>query len=1116
MAVELVCPDCGSKQSGNDLAGLCPQCLLRLGLGAGLSVGSAGEFDRVVDPSSGLFRENDHSVPEGVVDSQGSGVLMTLDRSIGPVPHVLLRDDPADSPYLRRRSPEMPNPGGHRERYQLVGEVARGGMGAVLQGRDVDLGRDLAIKVILEKHRETPEMIRRFIEEAQIGGQLQHPGIVPVHELGRFPDGRLYIAMKLVRGRTLAALLEDRKSPSDDHQRFLAIFEQVCQTMAYAHSRGVVHRDLKPSNVMVGSFGEVQVMDWGLAKVLDQEGVNCEPKARNGRDDASAVRTVRTGVEAEESLAGSVLGTPAYMSPEQARGAIDTIDERADVFALGSILCEILSGAPAFAGRTDAERHQMAERADLRDTFSRLDSSDADADLIALAKSCLAPAPKDRPRDAGMVLAGLIAYVAGAERRLREAGLAKARAETVAAEERKRRFLAVALAASVLATGLLFAGGWVWMNYERSRRIEFASKEVGRALDYAERKREQAHLSAGGDRSLWVQAVEAARRAQSLLSQGEEVSPDLQHRVQFILSLIEHERDLAESSEKDRRMVERLAEIHNDLGVHGDVERSEAEYAAAFRAYGVDVDAGDPAKAGAKLAASRVAAELASALDQWVFLRRLSAREDVAGAQRLVAVAKAADPDPWRTRLRDTLGRTSPDRARARDELERLAATADVDRLPEASVTRLASALSSLGRGSIAVSLLRRAQRLHPDDFWVNADLGRELLTSGRPEEAVRFYAVAVGIRPRSVLALGFLGRALQQSGQLGESAETFRRMVVIRPDDAQARVQLGAVLLLLGAAFDADVELNEARRLKPADWKIRNLIAAARADAGEWSAAVEDCREAVKLGPSAPSTHNALGLVLLGAGRSDEAVDAFREAVRLDPRFSPAYVGLAHALLARGDIAEARETVARSGVIHRRDRSLEAASVAAKAERMLALDARLPALLRGHDRPADARETAEFAQLCSFKKLYAESARLWSESFTAEPALADAPGLGNRFEAARAAALVSYGHGGGGNPPLDPATRTRWRAQALDWMNAELVAIAGELKGKPARNRGEILKRLGRWRVDPDLAGLRDDTPLSTLPRAQRQAFRKFWSDLEALWQQVSGPVTGGHRDRA
>ena len=162
----------------------------------------------------------------------------------------------------------MSTPADHAGRLQLFGEIARGGMGAVLKGRDTDLGRELAVKVLLDRHRDDPDLVRRFVEEAQIAGQLQHPGIVPVYDLGTFADHSPYFSMKLVRGRTLAELLQGRSSPDQDRPRFLGIFEAVCQTMAYAHARGVIHRDLKPSNVMVGSFGEVQVMDWGLAKVL--------------------------------------------------------------------------------------------------------------------------------------------------------------------------------------------------------------------------------------------------------------------------------------------------------------------------------------------------------------------------------------------------------------------------------------------------------------------------------------------------------------------------------------------------------------------------------------------------------------------------------------------------------------------------------------------------------------------------------------------------------------------------------------------------------------------------------------------------------------------------------
>src|SRR5262249_25542552 len=151
-----------------------------------------------------------------------------------------------------------------------------------------------------ETHRERPELLQRFVEEAQIAGQLQHPGIVPVYELGQFPDRRPYFTMKLVKGRTLATLLAERGSPGADipgspseGMRFLKVFEQVCQTVAYAHARGVIHRDLKPSNVMVGNFGEVQVMDWGLAKVLPPAGVADEQQGERA-EEGTVIRTQRT------------------------------------------------------------------------------------------------------------------------------------------------------------------------------------------------------------------------------------------------------------------------------------------------------------------------------------------------------------------------------------------------------------------------------------------------------------------------------------------------------------------------------------------------------------------------------------------------------------------------------------------------------------------------------------------------------------------------------------------------------------------------------------------------------------------------------------------------------
>ena len=180
--------------------GTCPACRLRAGLETGAR-------------AAPLDDSNDDEVTFGFEPTSPGRVLESLAHSIGSIPRVLLPDttpDDRDVAVIKPSSDEMPPPGRRGDRYQLFGEIARGGMGAVLKGRDADLGRDLAVKVLLEAHREKPELVRRFVEEAQIGGQLQHPGIVPVYELGTFADSRPYFTMKLVKGRTLAALLHDR------------------------------------------------------------------------------------------------------------------------------------------------------------------------------------------------------------------------------------------------------------------------------------------------------------------------------------------------------------------------------------------------------------------------------------------------------------------------------------------------------------------------------------------------------------------------------------------------------------------------------------------------------------------------------------------------------------------------------------------------------------------------------------------------------------------------------------------------------------------------------------------------------------------------------------------
>ena len=200
-----------------------------------------------------------------------------------------------DAPRVELKGTEF---GKSDERYELVGEIARGGVGEVWKGRDTDLGREVAIKLLrgdlATQHRRCcPESC--IVEEAQVGGQLQHPGIVPVYSLG-LKDDRPYFAMKLVKGKTFAAALKE----GADRQRMLARFARVCETVAFAHARGVVHRDLKPGNLMIGAYGEVLVLDWGFAKVLQRGGVADERPAK----DVTKVATVRSHGEGSASVAG--------------------------------------------------------------------------------------------------------------------------------------------------------------------------------------------------------------------------------------------------------------------------------------------------------------------------------------------------------------------------------------------------------------------------------------------------------------------------------------------------------------------------------------------------------------------------------------------------------------------------------------------------------------------------------------------------------------------------------------------------------------------------------------------------------------------------------------------
>jgi eukaryotic-like serine/threonine-protein kinase len=994
--------------------------------------------------------------------------------------------------------------------YRVEAVLGRGGMGIVYRAWHLRLRRAVALKMLLAGPCARPEELERFQREAETVAALCHRNVVQVHDVGEV-DGRPYFTMELVEGGNLAEQIQGFPQPARPAAALVATLAEAVQA---AHQSGVVHRDLKPTNVLLTADGTPKVTDFGLARRLDGG--------------------------AGLTLSGTPVGTPSYMSPCQARGDKGAMGPATDVWALGAILYELLTGRPPFRAEsaTATLRQVVAE-----DPVAprRLNPS-IPRDLETICLKCLQKAPAGRYASAQALVDDLRRFERGEPIVARPLG----RLGRLVRWARRRPAQAALLAIAVLvALAAASGGGWViGQRAQTARAVEADLREVVRlqqqsALPEARVSLEHAQTRLGDDGPARLRSlVDGARNDQQLLERLEAIRMT---RSTFVEGRDNHSADVRFNNARAGR-----------------------EYQRAFRDAGLGEPPDDPDGTAGRVRASAVRVPLVAALDDWAVCSPDGVRRDW-----ILKVARGADPDAWRDRVRD------PAAWGDAAALAELARTAPVAEQPPLLLLALGERLH-LASGD-GIGLLRRVQEQYPDDFWTNFTLARTFYGAWRQgkgdwKAAAAYYQKALDLRPKAVAVHNNLGLVQADVGWLDDNADghlgpgaitILRRALRIDPDFAPARNNIGLCLKRKGIWWLAIHEYRDALWADPELASAHFNLGEISAGSGLINEAIDHYREALRVDPDFVLAHFHLGIALVAKGRRDEvfedypvgvkplnvfrgsaiaeanayywqgylndpswvvarnglripppdgarldeAIDHYRQAIRLEPGWDRPHGALGQALLAKRQFAEADAAIGRCLELLPAKEAKIRGNLERLQERcrhLKALEGRLPAIVQGTDKPA-AADCLDLAELCFVKKHYATAARLYGEALAAKPKMTEDLCAGHRFNAACAAALAGGGHGDDGAGLGEPE-RALLRKQARDWLRLDLAAWAAKLDPGQLGDRIQVRKALSPWRDEPDLVGLRDEDALKRLSPAERQ-------ECYALWQEVADVL---HRAQA